>query len=145
MSRGERHRRFHQLIAELVKGTRLGPAIDTSLMRARNQLQNEIVVAADAAAADPAARGEDPRHPLGHRWMIRQDLMGYIALGDPAVRIGVPARSRRRAEPAPAEVLTEVAAPAAASALTAEAIQAAVHDLLAGRATLDELAGRHGV
>jgi hypothetical protein len=152
LSRGERHRRFHQLVVELVKGTRLGPAIDTSLMRRRNQLQHEIVVAADAAAADPAARAEDPRHPLGHRWMIRQDLMGYIALGDPAVRVGVPARSRRRAsEPAPAEVRTEVAArapapgAAPASDLPAEAIQAAVHDLLAGRATLDDLAARHGV
>jgi hypothetical protein len=144
MSRGERHRRFHQLVAELVKGTRLGPAIDTSLMRARNQIQNEIVVAVDAAAADPA-RAEDPRHQLGHRWMVRQDLMAYIALGDPAVRVRVPARDRRRAvEPAPAELHT-ASADAAPPALTAEAIQAAVHDLIAGRATLDELAARHGV
>jgi hypothetical protein len=152
MSRGERHGRFHELVAQLVKGRRIGLALGGSLMRARNQVQNEIVIATDAAAADPAAQGEDPRLRLGHRWMVRQDLTGYIALGDPAARIAVPARDRRRAaEPAPvAEVRTAVAAsaPAAAtstaSGLTAEAIQAAVHDLLAGRATLDELATRHG-
>jgi hypothetical protein len=149
MSRGERHRRFHQLVADLVRGTRLGAAIENSLMRARNQVQHEIVIAADAAAADPAAGAEDPRHQLGHRWMIRQDLMGYIALGDPAVRVGVPARSRRRAAgPAP-EVRPERAARAAvgapAAGLTAEVIQAAVFDLIAGRATPDELAARHGV
>jgi hypothetical protein len=149
MSRGERHRRFHELVAQLVKGTRVGLALGGSLMRARNQVQAEIVIADDAAAAaDPAAG--DPRARLGHRWMVLQDLAGYIALGDPAARIAAVARASQRAEPAPvAEVRTAAAgAPAAAApgpALTAEAIQAAVHDLLAGRATLDELAARHGV
>jgi hypothetical protein len=149
MSRGERHRRFHELVAQLVKGTRVGLALGGSLMRARNQVQAEIVIADDAAAAaDPAAG--DPRARLGHRWMVLQDLAGYIALGDPAARIAAVARASQRAEPPPvAEVRTAAAsAPAAAAsgpALTAEAIQAAVHDLLAGRATLDELAARHGV
>jgi hypothetical protein len=149
MSRGERHRRFHELVAQLVKGTRVGLALGGSLMRARNQVQAEIVIADDAAAAaDPAAG--DPRARLGHRWMVLQDLAGYIALGDPAARIAAVARASQRAEPAPAaEVRTAAAgAPATAAsgpALTAEAIQVAVHDLLAGRATLDELAARHGV
>ncbi len=127
-SRGERYRRFHELVAQLVDGTRVGLALGGSLMRARNQVQNEIAIAADAAAAsDPAAGADDnprdatrggvndaasPRHPpkgghgqaspsiedprfqLGHRWMVRQDLAGYIALGDPAARIAVPARER---------------------------------------------------
>src|SRR5215468_642781 len=48
-SRGERHRRFHELVAQLVKGTRVGLALGGSLMRARNQVQAEIVIATDAA------------------------------------------------------------------------------------------------
>jgi hypothetical protein len=151
ISRGERHRRFHELVAQLVKGTRVGLALGGSLMRARNQVQAEIVIADDAAAAAAAAAADAARVRLGHRWMVLQDLAGYIALGDPAARIAAVARPSQRAEPAPVpEVRTAVAAgaPAAAgsgAALTAEAIQAAVHDLLAGRATLDELAARHGV
>jgi hypothetical protein len=180
MSRGERHRRFHELVAQLVKGTRVGLALGGSLMRARNQILHEIAIADDtAAAAAPAAprdapraapcggvndaalprqRGrasplsiDDPRVRLGHRWMVLQDLAGYIALGDPAARLAAAAQaSPRAAGPGPiAEVRTAVAAsaPAAAppAAVTAEAIQAAVHDLLAGRVTLDELAARHGV
>lgn len=154
MSRGERHRRFHELVAQLVKGTRVGLALGGSLMRARNQVQAEIAIADDAAAAsDPAAgSASGSRLGLGHRWMVLQDLAGYIALGDPAARIAVAARASQRAEPAGApEVRAAVAtrAPAAAASsapgLTGEAIQAAVHDLLAGRATLDELAARHGV
>jgi hypothetical protein len=153
MSRGERHRRFHELVAQLVKGTRVGLALGGSLMRARNQVQGEIAIAADAAAA--AGTGPDARLPLGHRWMVLQDLAGYLALGDPAARIAGAAApaARRAAAPAPApvaEVRTAVAASAPAAAapapgLTAEVIQAAVHALLAGRATLDELAARHGV
>jgi hypothetical protein len=151
MSRGERHRRFHELVAQLVKGTRVGLALGGSLMRARNQVQGEIVIAADAAAA--AGMGPDARLALGHRWMVLQDLAGYLALGDPAARIAAAAPvGQRAAAPAPApvaEIRTAVTAGAAAAApaagLTAEAIQAAVHDLLAGRATLDELAARHGV
>jgi len=79
--------------------------------------------------------------------MVLQDLAGYVALGDPAARIAAVARASQRAEPAAVAEVRTASAPAAASApaLTAEAIQAAVHDLLAGRATLDELAARHGV
>ena len=94
MSRGERHRRFHELVAQLVKGTRVGLALSGSLMRARNQVQTELVVAAADAAAGGDAGTVDPQVRLGHRWMVLQDLAGYVALGDPAARVG--ARSARR-------------------------------------------------
>jgi hypothetical protein len=95
MSRGERHRRFHELVAQLVKGTRVGLALSGSLMRARNQIQTELAVAAaDAAAAGDGDGPVDPQVRLGHRWMVLQDLAGYVVLGDPAARVG--ARSSRR-------------------------------------------------
>lgn len=96
MSRGERHRRFHELVAQLVKGSRVGLALSGSLMRARNQVQTELVVAAadDArAGTEGTDRPADQRIRLGHRWMVLQDLAGYVALGDPAARI---ARSAAR-------------------------------------------------
>jgi hypothetical protein len=95
MSHGERHRRFHEVVAQLVKGARVGLALGGSLMRARNQVQAELGIAADAEARG----GHEPleqRARLGHRWMVLQDLDGYIALGDPAARLATPPRSRRR-------------------------------------------------
>jgi hypothetical protein len=82
------------------------------------------------------------------------------ALGDPAARMAVSGASARphgavaaAANPAgPIHVTTRdaIAPPAppatlATAAIDAAAIQAAVHDLIAGRATLAELAGRYGL
>lgn len=98
MSRGERHRRFHELVAQLVKGSRVGLALGGSLMRARNQVQTELAIAAaDEARADHEAGQDmnDQRVRLGHRWMVLQDLDGYITLGDPAARVATGGRIAR--------------------------------------------------
>jgi hypothetical protein len=157
MSQGERHRRFHEVIAQLVKGGRVGLALGGSLMRARNQVQAELAIAADSEVRSGML--PDQRVRLGHRWMALQDLDGYIALGDPAARLAE-ARPEARARggaaaaaPAPAIELISGSAglpssdpPApTATTLDAGAIQTAVHDLIAGRATVEELAARHGV
>jgi hypothetical protein len=99
-TRSERHRRFHELVAQLVKGTRVGLALGGSLTRARNQIQAELAIAAgDPISGDPISGGVDAAAPpapeqirLGHRWMALRDLEGYIALGDPAARLNVPKR-----------------------------------------------------
>jgi hypothetical protein len=149
MSRGERHRRFHELVAMLVRGTRVGLSLGGSLMRARSRLHDEIVAAADEAAA---RRDEDPQLRFGHRWMVRQDLAGYIALGDPAARLVVPhrseardARSAERTATAASRVAPEIATAAPARSVSTADIEASVHALIAGRATPGELAARHGV
>lgn len=145
MSHGERHRRFHEVVAQLVRGTRVGLALGGSLMRARNQIQTELVIAADAEARAGQAQLEQ-RIRLGHRWMALQDLDGYIALGDPAARIAAE-RPEARARSSAAE-LRSGSAERAASALPcpdAPAIEAAVHELIAGRHTAGEIASRHGV
>jgi hypothetical protein len=159
MSRGERHRRFHELVAQLVRGSRVGLALTGSLARARNQIRTELVIAADAEARE-GQMAPERRARLAHRWMVLQDLDGYIALGDPAARMAVSGASARAhggvaaaVEPAgPIHVTTRDAiAPSATPAtlstavIDAAAIQAAVHDLIAGSATLAELAGRYGV
>ena len=102
----------HELIAQLMKGTRVGLALGASLTRARIQIQSELAIAAgdhipgdhisgdhipgghisgDADAATPPATEQIS---LGHRWMALRDLEGYIALGDPAARLNVPGRRR---------------------------------------------------
>jgi hypothetical protein len=131
MSRGERHRRFHELVAQLVKGTRVGLALGGSLMRARNQVQTEIAI----ATADEARAGHElaeQRARLGHRWMVLQDLDGYIALGDPAARIAPRPRASDAMtaaaagiRPASVELVSPAAAAGSARAASAEVVSPA--------------------
>jgi hypothetical protein len=149
MSRGERHRRFHELVAQLVRGSRVGLALSGSLARARNQIRTELVIAADAEARE-GQMAPERRARLAHRWMVLQDLDGYIALGDPAARMAVSGASARAGliHVATRDAVAPSATPPATLStpvIDAAAIQAAVHDLIAGRATLAELAGRYGV
>jgi hypothetical protein len=97
MSGGARHRRFHELVAQLVRGSRVGLALGGSLMRARTQVQTELAIAA-AAEAHAGQDRLDQRVRLGHRWMVLADLDGYLVLGDPAARMAVarPSASARR-------------------------------------------------
>jgi hypothetical protein len=97
MSHGERHRRFHEVVAQLVRGARVGLALGGSLMRARNQVQAELAIAADAEVRG-GPETLDQRVRLGHRWMVLADLDGYLVLGDPAARMAIarPSASARR-------------------------------------------------
>jgi len=89
LSRGGRHRRFHELVTQLVKRTRVGLAVSGSLMSSRNQVQTELTIASDG---DARAGALDAPAARGHRWMVLQDLAGYIVLGDPAARIATVSR-----------------------------------------------------
>jgi hypothetical protein len=95
LSRGERHRRFHTLVAQLARGTRAGLALSASLIRARTQVLSELAAAAADPSAAPAGTDADAAH-LAHRWMVLQDLAGYVVLGDPAARLAGPGRGASR-------------------------------------------------
>lgn len=128
-------------------------------------MRDEVTIAADAEAR-AGDTPEEQRIRTGHHWMALQDLNGYLVLGDPAARLAIsalraglrasadaeerPAPSAPAAElwsapPAPGEGTPPAPAESAAPAPDAIAIEAAVHDLLAGRATAGDLAARHGV
>lgn len=63
-----------QLTAQQLTAQRQGPA--------RSELPR-------AAPTPRRSTGYDPSTRLGHLWMLRQDLLGYILLGDPAVRLPI--------------------------------------------------------
>ncbi|HET7502992.1 MAG TPA: hypothetical protein VFK02_18355 [Kofleriaceae bacterium] len=79
---------FAQLMTKLVAGERVGAAtltmalplgaVSTALNDHYNRLKQARGVES-ATSADQLA--------LGHLWMLRQDLLGYAVLGDPAVRL----------------------------------------------------------
>ncbi len=97
---------FFQLVQHLVARDkhsgvpgRLGAAM-LKLMLPLGRVSQELNSRYDEyAKRGVAVEGEagDTRQALGHLWMLRQDLMGYALLGDPAVRLPLAAEQRRRA------------------------------------------------
>jgi hypothetical protein len=75
--------RFVSLIKSLMARHRAGVAF-RELTRHVNNINQEISNLIDegtrTGTAPDAAR-------LGHAWMLRQDLLGYVLLGDPAVQL----------------------------------------------------------
>lgn len=96
--------RFVEALRWALRGDRVGLCC-RELMRALGQTQTEILalsqtpsaaragqphVSASSAAHSARQPGAlDPAARFGHLWMLRQDLLGYILLGDPAVRLPV--------------------------------------------------------
>jgi hypothetical protein len=92
------------------------------------------------------------RARLGHLWMLRQDLLGYVLLGDPAARLPLtPPAAQRRATPsdffpfAVAPPTARPAAPAAPTAPTVDPLEAAILQLLAGAPVSDAAVQQAGV
>jgi len=73
--------RFGELLRAAVEGSRIGVAF-RELYSAFTQIDSELVY----RQADP----NTPPERRGHLWMLRQDLAGYILLGDPAARLPTP-------------------------------------------------------
>ncbi|QRN92930.1 hypothetical protein JRI60_27365 [Archangium violaceum] len=80
--------RFLSVLETLARGGRAGVALD-ALMRFYREV-NDSLMALYQLRQDAAVRHKpDPVNParLGGYWMLRNDLRGYILLGDPAVRL----------------------------------------------------------
>lgn len=75
--------RFLNLVKALLRRHRVGVAF-RELTRYVNNINLEITALIDRAAATGVVADAAQ---LGHLWMLRQDLMGYVLLGDPAVRL----------------------------------------------------------
>lgn len=78
--------RFWSAMYALLRGRRVGPAFDTLLYPLRET--NERLLATYEQREDDRGTGtaEDAAAFAG-RWMLRQDLRGYVTLGDPAARM----------------------------------------------------------
>ena len=155
-SEGERHRRFQGLLGQMSRGSRAGLAL-SALLRAREQVKTDLTIAADGAARAGGAALPREQLRLGHRWMLHQDLDGYVLLGDPAARLAVDPKQAARPRPeAPApqtrvrveaapQARVGVAAAPAAPHLDLDTMEAIVHALIAGDEAPAALASKHGV
>jgi hypothetical protein len=119
--------RLVSVVQALLNRHRAGVAV-RKLMRAFAEVNTELTTMHDARArSGEAVIRDDARARRAHLWMLRQDLAGYVLLGDPAVRLPITG--------AAAEV---------DRAADAHAAEAAVLAMLAG-APLVEAAARHGL
>ncbi len=102
--------RVFAVLRAVLAGSRVGVGLDT-LMHAYRET-NDDLMARYQLQRDAAARGQaDPVAPrlLGDLWMQRNDLRGYVLLGDPAARLaiaGEPAAVLPRPQPTAIEVPT---------------------------------------
>ncbi|MFO0574233.1 MAG: helix-turn-helix domain-containing protein [Polyangia bacterium] len=84
--------RFAAALRSALRGDRIGIAC-RELMRVLGQTQTELMAIAMQAALTGVGPDEALRARRGHLWMLRQDLLGYVLLGDPAVRLPVPGQA----------------------------------------------------
>lgn len=75
---------------------RIGAAFDT-LVRDRVDLERDLADLVDDLVDDRGAAGVDPA-VYGSMWLLRQDLAGYILLGDPAAHLPLANTARRAAD-----------------------------------------------
>lgn len=93
----QRPGKFVQIVAELLKGSRCGLALQ-AISRAFDEVNTELTALYDREASGDVSP-EAQRARLGHLWMLRQDLAGYVLLGDPAARLSVAPRRAYQASP----------------------------------------------
>jgi hypothetical protein len=83
--------RLMGVIQALLNRHRAGVAV-RKLMRFFAEVNTELTALQDARARAgrvPIDDDDDERARRGHLWMLRQDLAGYVLLGDPAVRLPI--------------------------------------------------------
>jgi hypothetical protein len=118
------------VIQALLNRHRAGVAV-RKLMQFFAEVNTELTILQDAQAHAGQPLDDHERARRGHLWMLRQDLAGYILLGDPAVRLpisGDAAASRA----------------SASGAVDVESAVVAVLAVLRGDPVAD-VAGRHGL
>ncbi|AUX45945.1 hypothetical protein SOCE26_074470 [Sorangium cellulosum] len=115
--------KFVDVVRTALETSRVGSSF-RELLKASLLTNVELTSLYDQADRQGAAHAPDLAR-LGHLWMLRQDLSGYILLGDPAVRL--PAARRRlkrgaasKAEPRVHEVGSQAPLKRAALDLAAE-------------------------
>lgn len=136
-----RPQRFVQTLASLLQGDRVGAAF-RQLFRYFEQASTELTTLEEEGVDDPQRRA--------HLWMLRNDLAGYVLLGDPAARLPTPPAPARR-EP-PADLRAQAGALFGFAVLPEEsparpdaaALEPAFGRLLLGE-PLAEVAARHGL
>ncbi|MFS8065312.1 MAG: hypothetical protein ACMG6S_02965 [Byssovorax sp.] len=129
----------------LVRGSRAGVALE-ALVRFYRET-NDALMASYQLEADARAQGRpDPTSHAerAHLWMLRNDLRGYVLLGDPAARLPLQHTTLRAGEPPPAREEVTSASTTAAS-IPDGGLEAAVLAMIRGDEAPRAIAERAGI
>lgn len=117
--------RFVSYMKSLLAGHRVGVAF-REIVRAIGAANSRLTILYNTKEVK---RSQSDSVDLGHYWMTRQDLMGYVILGDPAVRLpiaeAVPAQQSSISSPSTVSAASDIV-PGAPPAYT----QAEISDIL---------------
>jgi hypothetical protein len=138
--------RFVQTLASLVRRNRVGAAF-RELFRYFEQTNTELSTLDEGEVAAPQRRA--------HLWMLRQDLAGYVVLGDPAARLPEPPP---RPQPVAAAEALDIggflgvqllppgpASPPAPTIPPIHILEEAIGHVLVGDLPVKAIAQRHGI
>jgi hypothetical protein len=145
--------KFMEVLRSALRGDRVGTSF-RELVRSLAVINNEVAELQNDSLKKGQSEPSDAARS-GHLWMLRQDLSGYILLGDPAVRLPVsrkrkPKREAHRAASTPSIYTSKPATkgepPEAGPApqLDIDAIERAIGHILAGR-DQNEVADEHRI
>jgi hypothetical protein len=137
--------RFLELLKGLAAGSRAGLAL-SALMRSVNETSIALAMLYDREQEERQHKRRSTIDPVAraHLWMLRQDLAGYILLGDPAVRLPR-AEAARVARPSVEQQAQVARRASTAPGRSAVDMERALLALLSGKHSAEDLAARHGV
>ncbi|HEX5753151.1 MAG TPA: hypothetical protein VFZ09_43525 [Archangium sp.] len=143
--------RFLGLLRELVEGRRAGVGL-SALLRFASEANLELTLLEDGAESDRAAGRTTEQDGVrrGHLWMMRQDVSGYVLLGDPAVRLPLAPAASRAVSPSVSNAAALLGLPvgrpsAASSGPGVQSMEEAVVALMTGAESPKAIAARVGV
>lgn len=150
-SRQSRAGRIFSSLQAATRGSRAGVVHD-ALMRSYREVNDELT-AGYQAEQDARVMKRTYQPDLlrrGHAFMLRNDLRGYILLGDPAARLPIQGTAAGEAAPAPSTALVSsptapVTLSSSASGRDPEQMEKAVLAMLRGDESPRAIAARHGV
>jgi hypothetical protein len=144
---------FFGLLHTLAEGRRAGVALST-LLRFLNEVSIELTALYNHEATVLQEGRPSPVDPVARAWlwMLRQDLAGYMLLGDPAVRLPLaPARVETSDPRFSLDAMASVGLAGfeplaqAASEHESAAAEQAILELLTGKGSIADIAARHGI
>ena len=137
----ERPGRFMNLVQSLLAGDRAGVAF-RALFRTLGEVHTELSALMERAGRG-RIRSRRERAQRAHLWMMRQDLAGYVLLGDPAVRL--PLAGEPRLAHVPAAETPSMPADTRSARRSIDDLERAVIDVLSGHSGARRVAYEHGV
>ena len=137
---------FQRIVEPMLRTDRVGVAV-AELTRAQAAAETELVGFYDEDARTSTATGDEARRAF--LWMQRNDLAGYVLLGDPAARLPVapPVKRGARLAAAMPSAPSVSSAPAAAipSGADGAKLERAICELVVGERTTRKIATECGI